>query len=740
MSLRKHAHRHAANGRPVFPGIPGGKTPGIDDYPNQATTDPEQIDRWWVDDVMGFEHPYNVCISTNGLCALDVDVKDGRNGEQSLLRLELEGIDLPPTYEQYTPTGGRHIVYRASKPVSNSVQKLGPGLDVRGEGGYIVASGSTTDKGKYTDNGLPIADAPPELLVRCGFAKERETLPAEALAGIDEDRAAARFEEWLKTAPRSVRKAGGDMRAFEIACRGRDFGCSAATVLDLMLSPAWDDGCGWSAEKLQAKVANAFKYAKGVLGSAAPEIEFTVPVPQIEAPARVERLPTIPSDADLAASFSARHGDRLLRCEAFGRWLVWDGRCYRPDTTNHVADLVRVHCEHEADKARAAILQAGGREAAADRARLQIASAKGIRAVATLAAADRIHAVEPASLDSDPWVLNTRAGLFDLKRGLLTPHDRAARCTMLTAAGVGESCPTWLRLVDHVAGGDAAYTAFLQRLAGYALTGSVQEHVFAFLYGPGGTGKSTFIETLRDVLGDYAGTAAVSVFTKHGEGQHPTGLAALQGKRLIVAPETEQGSHWNESLIKGVTGGDQITARYVRCDFFQFTPLFKLVFTGNFRPHLRNVEDGVKRRLLLLPFEHKPAVVEKDLRARLRDEADGILGWALQGARLWLEQGLQPPPAVRAATADYFEAEDDIGRWLSECVEVAPGELTEMADLFRAWEQWARTNGGYTGSLKRLSAEMVRRGFAPCKHPRTRRAGFQGVRLRHEFAAAVIGP
>lgn len=274
MSFCQAALALADRGFRAFPLLPGGKLPAIEAFPERATTDPETLASWWVDDVMGWEHDFNVGISTNGLCVIDVDVKDGRNGEESLLRLEMEGLDLPATYEQRTPTGGRHLVFRAAKPVANSVQKIGPGLDVRGEGGFIVGSGSTTPKGTYTDNGLPVAEAPAELLLRCGFHVPRAELVDGAAPAVDEDRAAERFEEWLKTAPRSVKGDGGDACAFNTACKGRDFGCGASTVLDLMLSEAWDDGCGWTADRLQEKVAHAFKYAKGAAGNASAEVQF----------------------------------------------------------------------------------------------------------------------------------------------------------------------------------------------------------------------------------------------------------------------------------------------------------------------------------------------------------------------------------------------------------------------------------------------------------------------------------
>lgn len=282
--LRAHAHRHAAAGRRVFTLKSGLKLPAIDDFPNRATTDPTTIDSLWFDDIMELEHPLNIGISTDGLLAIDVDNKDGRDGNGSLMALEML-VDLPETYEQFTPSGGRHLVFSSPVPISNSVQKIGSGLDVRGRGGFIVASGSVVEKGTYTDNGKPIVPAPQALIDLCGVSTER-ALNRETPVDIDKEQATKRFSDYLLNhAPRSVKGDGGDATAYQVACRGRDYGLSEGATLDAMLSESWDNGCGWSPERLAEKVSHAFAYAKGAAGNLAPETEFQ-PIELPELPAQ----------------------------------------------------------------------------------------------------------------------------------------------------------------------------------------------------------------------------------------------------------------------------------------------------------------------------------------------------------------------------------------------------------------------------------------------------------------------
>ena len=208
-------------------------------------------------------------------------------------------------------------------------------------------------------------------------------------------------------------------------------------------------------------------------------------------------------------------------------------------------------------------------------------------------------------------------------------------------------------------------------MVGYCLTGVTSEHALFFLYGTGANGKSVFVSTLAAILGDYATIAAMDMFMATTGDRHPTDMAGLRGARMVSSIETEQGRRWAESKLKALTGGDRITARFMRQDFFEFTPQFKLLVAGNHKPAIRNVDEAMRRRLHMIPFTVTipPAKRDQRLQDRLLAERDGILAWAVQGCLEWQRVGLRPPAAVKAATDEYFEAEDALGRWMAEgCV------------------------------------------------------------------------
>lgn len=259
------------------------------------------------------------------------------------------------------------------------------------------------------------------------------------------------------------------------------------------------------------------------------------------------------------------------------------------------------------------------------------------------------------------------------------------------------------------------------------LTGVIREHAFLFLYGPGGNGKSVLLNTLAAVMGDYATSANMDLFTITRGEQHPTGLASLRGARLVTAQETEAGQVLAEARLKATTGGDRIKARFMGRDFFEYSPVFKLVMAGNHRPVIRNPDDAMRRRLHLLPLVYKPATPDGGLPDRLMEEAPGILAWAIQGCALWQRYSLGMPQAVQDATADYFAEQDSIAHWLGEQCEAVPGARTASSALFRDWQGWARNRGEEPGTIKAFSAAMEKH---HAKKKTTASTNFVGVRLR----------
>lgn len=298
------------------------------------------------------------------------------------------------------------------------------------------------------------------------------------------------------------------------------------------------------------------------------------------------------SDEALALEFSRRHAGDLRYVAAWGRWYRWAGSHWAADDTLLTFSNARAVC-----RAAASIVPPKARKLAA-----AIASARTVAAIERLARADRRHAATAEQWDADDDLLNTPAGTVDTRTGALRQHRREDYCTKTTAVGPGGDCPLWEAFLDRIFDGDAELIIYAQRWAGYCITGITREHVMVFGHGTGRNGKSVFINTLTGVLGGYAASAPMETFTETKSEQHPTDLAGLRGARLVTAIETEQGRRWAESKIKALTGGDHITARFMRQDFFTYTPKFKLLIAGNHKPRLRGVDEAIRRRLHLVPF------------------------------------------------------------------------------------------------------------------------------------------
>jgi putative DNA primase/helicase len=293
-------------------------------------------------------------------------------------------------------------------------------------------------------------------------------------------------------------------------------------------------------------------------------------------------------------------------------------------------------------------------------------------------------------------------------------------------------CPTWLRFLDEATDGDKALVRFLQQWCGYSLTGDTCEHALVFVYGPGGNGKTVFLNTTSGLAGAYATTAPMDTFAAAKGDRHPTDLAMLRGARMVTASETEEGRPWAESRIKQMTGGDPITARFMRQDFFTYTPQFKLTIVGNHKPVLRNVDDAARRRFILVPFTRKPAHPDRQLETKLKAEWPGILRWMIQGCLDWQGNGLIRPETVKAATADYFDNQDLLGQWLEEECDCEPGNTykwDKTSVLFESWSTYAQRAGEDAGSKKAFSDKMQSRGFEPARGTGGVRL-FRGVRKR----------
>jgi len=365
----------------------------------------------------------------------------------------------------------------------------------------------------------------------------------------------------------------------------------------------------------------------------------------------------------------------------------------------------------------------------------RVASYNVIANVAKLAAVEPSMQATTEQLDADIYILNTRSGMVDLKTGVLFAHDRSRMCTKCTSveADFSKPAPQWQAFLNEACNGDAEMISYLQRLAGYSATGSTKEHVLAFAHGSGGNGKGTFLGAIGNILGDYATVASADVFLASNNQRHPTELASLMGARLVHAQEIDPSRRWDEAKVKALTGGDKISARFMRQDLFEFNPQFTLIIAGNTKPEITNVDDAMRRRMHLIPFETKPVRKDMDLPDKLKEEYPAILAWVIEGAKSWLEQGLNPPQAVIQATDEYLAGEDALARWISErCVAGADNEMTTN-EAFNDFRDWCKDNNegkGKDWSQRKFNGEMTTHGYEPARDRATRtKRVFRGLEL-----------
>lgn len=430
----------------------------------------------------------------------------------------------------------------------------------------------------------------------------------------------------------------------------------------------------------------------------------------------------------LALALGAAGGwnDRARYVAAWGRWLFWTGSRWKPDERlrhlSEVRDFLRtVAADLERWAAtRAATMEPEAGEKLQKWARgesRQLRQAQSRANVESTARSNPDLTAGPDQFDADADLLGTPGGVVDLRSGELraaTPADGVTKLTAATPAEPGATPARWLAFLETATGGDRELADYLQRLAGYMLTGRVDEHAVAFIHGPGGDGKSTLINALFELLADYAVRLPAEALLLTSGQRHPTDLASLAGARLAVTSEIPAGRSWNASLVKDLSSGDPIAARRMRSDFFEFRPQCLLTVVGNHLPSLGTVDAAITRRLHLIPFDQSlpPERQDPGLPAILRAEFPAILRWAIEGAVAWYRDGLQAPERVHAAAAEYLAGEDTLGQFLTELVTADPtGPGVPVGELHAAHTAWTTRRGERPWSQRAFGQALRERGF-----------------------------
>lgn len=451
-----------------------------------------------------------------------------------------------------------------------------------------------------------------------------------------------------------------------------------------------------------------------------------------EAPAAItERF----TDVGNAKRLVAAHGNRFRYVGAWGQWHVWDGKRWAADTAGQIIEAAKAVA---ADLCAAAFAMPKATDAdvkarkEAIKWALQSESASRIRAMVELARTAPGISATPDEFDANPWALNVANGTVDLRTGTLHPHDPKRMLTKIAPVDYdpNAACPVFDAFLEDILK-DHDVREFVARAIGYSITGRISEHKLFMPYGSGANGKSTLLEAIRHVLGDYADQAEPDLLLARRDA-HPTGTAKLQGKRFVTTSETNDQRRLDEANVKRLTGGEVLTARFMRQDYFEFTPTHKLWLTTNHRPQVRGTDAGIWRRLRVIPFEVQIPDDKQDrmLDTKLRAEAAGILRWAIDACLRWQRDGLTEPLAVTMATATYRADMDVLGDFLDERCELNDHSVTAAADIYSAYAEWCRESGEESMSQRALGLRLTERGFERVKHGASRRWHWEGLRVR----------
>lgn len=419
-----------------------------------------------------------------------------------------------------------------------------------------------------------------------------------------------------------------------------------------------------------------------------------------------------PTEDAVAAAFAEKVSGAAVFDHTAGHWYLWRDKRWSRDETAYLSHLAREFCR----SVRNSIPNAPGNLG-------KIAFAASVEKACR---ADPRLAVSHDVWDRDRWLLGVPGGAIDLRTGRsrgASPDLYIGRQCSVAPAPAGASAPLWQRFLGDVTNHDEELQAFLQRLAGYLLTGDITEEVVMFCYGSGGNGKGVFLGALTAIMGEYAVGVPIETFTANSRINLEYYRAQMAGARLVTASETEAQASWAEAQIKELSGNETpLSARQPYGQPFTFSPQFKIVLVGNHAPKLKGRSQAMERRLRVIPFDHQPATPDPDLKEKLRAEYPAILRWMIDGCVAWQRGRLGNAAAVQSATSAYFEQQDAFRRWLDERCDIDPTFGTTPGALLSDFNSWARANGE-DPLTNNTFAEMLDR------TPAIRRVRVKGARI-----------
>jgi putative DNA primase/helicase len=726
-----------------------------------ATSDPAVVREWWQ------RYPRaNIGVATggrSGVGVLDVDTPNPEKGKtddgyETLAYLEDEHERLPDTPWAVTGRSGQHLWFRHLEGMRGS-QGNQPGLDVRADDGYVVVAPSVHANGNryvWPDGQQPTPTttfAPwPAWLVDALKAKAPAVAPVpRTLPPTNDGNVVARARNYIARIHAIPGQRGHTSTL--IAARALVVGFNLDTETAYSLLAEWNatntGGQPWNERDLRHKIDSAAKNTRGkrwgwlieeheAKRSGRNRSRTTRPSSSRSSPI-VKASDGAPDPATLehdltdlgnARRFVRHHGENIRYVPGLGR-LAWDGTRWKRDDdgawvryATQTADAIWEEAKDNRTKDAVKVLQ----HAVKSRGRASLDNAT------TLAESDARVIARVGDLDADPWLFNVTNGTVDLRTGTLLEHDRRHLISKIAATRYDPSvrCHRWLAFLERVQP-NPDVRAWLKRWAGFVLTGH-REAILPVFFGKGANGKSTFTETIRGAMGEYAATAATETFLARNENGNGYDLAGLVGVRMVLASETPDGARLNEVLVKSLTGGESLRVCLKYEDFFEYAPVLKPVISTNHRPVVRGTDDGIWRRLALVPWTVTIPESERNpnLLAELREEWPGILAWAVEGATEYAkDRRLPTPDAIREATRDYRDEEDALAPFLEERCVLNPDDPSLRArasDLFSAYQAWAKASGEPPQSTKWVGARLTEKGCSRTRSNGTR--WWRGIALQ----------
>lgn len=690
-SMVDSASEYASHGLRVFPCEPAGKRPLIKNWPDLATTDPDQIRELWAT-----RPNANIGILTGketGILVVDLDTKG--DGPENMSQLEAKHGQLPVTPKAITGSGGAHLIFKYPDDVQvKSLTAIVSGIDTRGDGGYFIAAPSIHPSGREY-----------EWAPGCGLGEvEPAVCPIWLLQLISSKR---------------LRLVGRDESATQIRRGERN---SKLTSLAGSMRHR-----GMTPEAIEAAllIQNS---------SCCP------PLPEDEVVGIVRSVSRYEPAAETMPLTELGNAERLVRDHGIDiryypnrkKWLVWDGIRWKPDQIGLVKRLVNDSVRKMREEAR--LIGDADKRKELLKFQKTSESGKSVREILGHASSLEGIPVVPEDLDTNPWLINVNNGEIDLKTGELLPHRRENLITKLAPVTFNPTatCPTWIAFLEKIMDENKDMISFLQRAIGYSLTGDTREQCVFILHGNGSNGKSTFLNAITALFGeDYAiNTPMETLMVRKGEGAR-NDIAALNGSRLVTAIEAEKGQTLAESMVKSLSGGDKMTARFLYGEYFTFIPEFKLFLATNHKPLIKGTDNAIWRRIRLAPFAITIREEDKDLNlsAKLLVELSGILNWAIEGCLLWQKEGLGVPDEVKAATAEYRAEMDVMEAFLDECCVRGTGLQEENIVLIAAYQGYCSSNGETPEKQRGFTSRLRELGFNNERSKSTGRMVWFGLRL-----------